>query len=105
MTLNIVGTRNSVAQMAKSRPPITARPSGAFVAWLDRHRRHADDHRERRHQHRPDRVLPASRARSMPSARPARQPKCSGILLIGNRQRIIRLVQKWLKAGALEDGS
>ncbi len=30
MTLNIVGTRNSVAQVAKSRPPITARPSGAF---------------------------------------------------------------------------
>src|SRR6202030_46151 len=31
-TLNIVGTRNSVAQVANSRPPITARPSGAF--WL-----------------------------------------------------------------------
>src|ERR1700730_5991266 len=31
-TLNIVGTRKRVAQVAKSRPPITARPRGAF--WL-----------------------------------------------------------------------
>src|SRR5258707_3452810 len=30
--LNMVGTRNRVAQVAKSRPPITARPRGAF--WL-----------------------------------------------------------------------
>src|SRR5437764_13474815 len=32
MTENTVGTKNSVANVAKIKPPITARPSGAFCS-------------------------------------------------------------------------
>src|ERR1700677_1265600 len=32
ITLNTVGTKNNVAAVAKIRPPITARPSGAFCS-------------------------------------------------------------------------
>ena len=57
-TLKTVGTKNSVATVANSSPPITARPSGAFCSppspEAERHRHHADDHGERRHQHRPE---------------------------------------------------
>ena len=53
---NTAGTKNSVATVASARPPITARPSGAFCSPPSpspkRHRHHADDHRQRRHQHR-----------------------------------------------------
>ena len=53
---NTVGTKNSVATVANSRPPITARPKRrvllAAFAQAQRHRHHADDHGQRRHQHR-----------------------------------------------------
>ncbi len=32
MIVNTLGTKNKVATVAKSRPPITARPSGAFCS-------------------------------------------------------------------------
>ncbi len=56
MAANTVGTKTSVATVANSRPPITARPSGAFCSppspMPKRHGQHADDHRQRGHQHR-----------------------------------------------------
>jgi hypothetical protein len=68
MKLKTTGTKKSVATVAKSRPPITARPSGAFCsppfAEAQRHRKHADDHRQRRHQDRPETRV------SQPPARP-----------------------------------
>jgi hypothetical protein len=57
MKLNTVGTKNSVATVATARPPMTARPSGAFCSppspSAKSHRHHADDHGERGHQHGP----------------------------------------------------
>ena len=52
----IVGTKISVAKVANSRPPMTARPSGAFCSPPSpipkRHRHHAENHRAGGHQHR-----------------------------------------------------
>jgi len=53
--LNTTGTKKSVETVAKIRPPITARPSGAFCSPPSPRpsaSQHADHHGERRHQHR-----------------------------------------------------
>ena len=57
ITLKKVGTKNSVETVANIRPPMTARPSGAFCSPPSpnpkRHRHHANDHGQSGHQHRP----------------------------------------------------
>jgi len=59
---------------AKIKPPMTARPSGAFVftasAPHSEGLAHSDDHCERRHQHGPKRVKPASWAGCRGASRP-----------------------------------
>ena len=50
------GTMNKVTTVATNKPPITARPSGAFCSppspERQRRRQHAEEHRDRGHQHR-----------------------------------------------------
>ena len=82
--LNTAGTKTSVATVAHNSPPITARPSGAFCSppspRPERHRNHADDHGQRRHQHRPEARVTrfngglASRRRDAPGAPWRTQP-------------------------------
>ena len=59
---NTGGSIASVASVAAARPPITARPSGAVCfgarANRERHRQHAGDHRQARHQNRPQTAAP-----------------------------------------------
>ena len=59
------GTRKRVVKVAARRPPMTARPRGAFCSppspSASAIGQHAEDHGERRHQHRPQ-AGPARRA-------------------------------------------
>ena len=87
--LYMIGTKNNVVNVATRKPPITARPSGAFCSpaftQAERHRQHADDHSERGHDHGAD-ARKAGRqrrfaSRLLPSARSSLAKVTSRMLL------------------------